>query len=137
SVVGYRKTYSAPFSFNQEQQSYFVIPLLLQQESQQLNEVTVSAQKTLYEQEIDRLVINVSSSPVLAGGTAWEVLKRSPGLVVDEYKGSISMNGKNGVLVLINDKPTNTSLEVALSQLRGMSASNIERIELLHSPPAQ
>ncbi len=112
-------------------------PIQLKEDQHQLGEVVVQAKKLLYEQKIDRVVINVSGSAVLVGSTAWEVLKRSPGLTVDEARGTLIMNGKNGVLVLLNGKPTHASMEVVMSRLRGMSAGSIDRIELLQSPPAQ
>jgi outer membrane receptor protein involved in Fe transport len=134
SMIGYQSHYALLQIADKDTQ---VGTIRLKEDLQQLNEVVVQAKKMLYEQKIDRLILNISGSSVLAGGTAWEVLKRSPGLIVDDAKGTINMNGKNGVLVLINGKPTNASLEVVLSRLRGMSAGNIDRIELLHSPPAQ
>jgi hypothetical protein len=134
SMMGYLHYYTSVQVVNE---ALKLGSIQLRVDAKQLNEIVVQEKKMLYEQKIDRLVVNVSGSTVLVGGTAWEVLKRAPGLTVDESKGTLTMNGKSGVLVLINGKPTNTSLEVVLSRLRGMPAGNIDRIELLHSPPAQ
>lgn len=38
------------------------------------------------EQKADRLVINVANSPVAAGRTALEILKKVPGIVVVQEK---------------------------------------------------
>jgi hypothetical protein len=134
SMVGFLPHYTSLQAANE---ALFLGPVQLKEDHRQLGELVVQANRMLYEQKIDRLVVNVAGSPILVGGTALEVLKRSPGLTIDEARGTVAMNGKNGVLVLINGKPTNASPEVVWSRLRGMSASNIERVELLHSPPSQ
>lgn len=134
TMLGYMPHYIA---LQTAKESLNLGPIRLKESAHQIGEVVVEGKKMLYEQKIDRLVMNVSGSAILVGGTAWEVLKRSPGLTVDEANGTVNMNGKNGVLVLINGKPTNASMEVVLSRLRGMQASSIEQIEFLQSPPAQ
>jgi outer membrane receptor protein involved in Fe transport len=101
-----------------------------------LKEVTVTAKKPLFEQQTDRLVINVSSSSTAAGNTALEILERSPGVVIDRENGGISINGKNGVVVMINGKINYMPINAVVQLLAGMNAGNIEKIELITNPPA-
>lgn len=70
----------------------------------ELSAVTVVARKPMFEQKIDRMVINVKNSITSAGGTALEVLEKSPGVVVNRQSNSIGLNGKEGVVVMINEK---------------------------------
>lgn len=63
-----------------------------------LGTVTVVAQKPMYEQQVDRLVLNVQNSITAAGGTALEVLERSPGITVTRQNNSLTMSCKGGVL---------------------------------------
>ena len=102
----------------------------------QLDAVTVTAKKPLFEQKIDRLVVNVANSVTSAGSNALEVLERSPGVVVDRLNGAISMAGKNGVVVMINGKISRMSSDAVVQMLEGMTADNIESIELITTPPA-
>jgi hypothetical protein len=110
--------------------------LLLTKETVELNSVTVVAKKPLFEQKIDRMLINVKSSITAAGGTALEVLEKSPGVLVNRQSNSIALNGKNGVVLMINGKRSYMPMEAAVQMLSGMNASNIDRIELITSPPA-
>src|SRR6266498_549151 len=110
--------------------------LKLLQNNAVLTNVTVFAKKPLYEQKIDRLVINVENSITSAGNTALEVLERSPGVVVDHQNNSISMNGKDGVVLMINGKINYMPISAVVQLLSGMSAGNIEKIELITTPPA-
>jgi outer membrane receptor protein involved in Fe transport len=102
----------------------------------QLGAVTVVSKKPLFEQKIDRMVINVRNSITATGGTALEVLERSPGVVVDRINNVLSMNGKNGVVVMINGKISHMPLSAVVQMLAGMSSTNIEKIELITTPPA-
>jgi hypothetical protein len=108
----------------------------LLENSSQLNEVQIVAKKPFFEQKIDRMVINVAGSSVNAGGNALQVLQRSPGVLVNKQSNVISMAGKFGVLVMINGKISRMLPDAILAMLEGMNADNIERIELIHTPPS-
>jgi hypothetical protein len=101
-----------------------------------LDEVVVNVEKPLYEQKVDRMVINVESSILAAGSTALEVLERSPGIIVDRQSNSISLVGKSGVTVMINGKISYLPQESIVQLLEGTSSDNIESIELITTPPA-
>ena len=102
----------------------------------QLEAVTVNAKKPLYEQKPDRMVINVQSSITSAGSSALEILERSPGVDVDRQTSSITMNGKDGVIIMINGKITHMTMAAVIQLLAGMNSGNIEKIELITAPPA-
>ncbi|PTM08767.1 MAG: hypothetical protein DA408_19880 [Bacteroidetes bacterium] len=101
-----------------------------------LAEVSVVAKRPFLEQKIDRMVVNVSNSITNAGGTALQVLQRSPGVQVNALTKSISLAGKQGVVVMINGKISRMPSEAVVDMLAGMNADNIDRIELIHTPPA-
>ena len=101
-----------------------------------LTNVTVTAKRPLYEQKSDRLVINVESSITSSGNTALEVLERSPGVSVNRQNNTIAILGKDGVNVMINGKLSYMPASAIVQMLDGMSAGNIEKIELITTPPA-
>jgi hypothetical protein len=108
----------------------------LRRKALEMGEVAVEARRTTYEQQADRLVINVGTSVTLAGQSALEVLKRSPGVIVNEQSGTISLVGKAGVRVLVNGKRSYVPTDGLIQFLAGISADNLQRIELITSPPA-
>ena len=132
SYVGFQHAYSKAFKLDN---NYSVETLILK-EGNQLDEVFIKAQKPLYQQKVDRMVINVENSIVSAGGTALEVLERSPGININRQSNSISIVGKEGVVVMINDKISYMPTSGLVQMLEGMSADNIESIELITTPPA-
>ncbi|CAN5208560.1 outer membrane beta-barrel family protein [soil metagenome] len=137
SMVGYKKTYTVPFSISQNNPVQKLPLLTVHPEDLQLDEVTITAQKPLFEQHLDKLVVNVQSSITAAGSTALDVLERSPGVIVNRQNNGLSLNGKNGVLVMINGKISRLPIEAVVQMLNGMQANNIEKIELISNPSAR
>jgi hypothetical protein len=132
SMVGFQSAYSRSFDLNTD----YKVETLILSEGETLEEVVVEATKPLYQQKVDRMVINVENSIVSAGGSALEILERSPGVLVDRQGSSISVVGKSGVVVMINGKRSYLPASAVVQLLDGMSADNIESIELITTPPA-
>ncbi|NND62704.1 MAG: TonB-dependent receptor [Flavobacteriaceae bacterium] len=132
TVLGFQPAETAPFNLNSDK----AIETLVLAEGEALDEVVVKAAKPLFTQKVDRLVINVESSIVSSGGTALEVLERSPGVVVNRQNNNISVVGKDGVVVMINGKISYVPASSIVQMLEGMSSDNIESIELITTPPA-
>jgi len=135
SVVGYSKFLSGQISV--ENTNIVLADIILKEATTELNVVTVKAKKPLFEQKIDRLVVNVQSSITSSGNTVLDVLQKSPGVVVNRQNNTIAMNGKSGVKIMINEKIIELPLDVVVQMLDGMSASNVEKIELITAPPAK
>lgn len=135
SYSGYEKKYSLlDISGSQKKD---VGDILLIPASVELKQVTVTAYKLLFEQKPDRMVVNVKNSITNTGGTVLDVLEKSPGILVNRQSGTISMSGKDGVQVMINGKLSYMPADALVTMLQGMSANNVEKIELMTSPPAK
>ena len=105
-------------------------------QAKSLTGVTVTSNKPLVEQKIDRTVVNVEASVTNVGSSALEVLEKSPGITVDR-DGNISLKGKEGVIVLIDNRPTYLSGPDLANLLRSMQASQLDQIEIMTNPPAR
>lgn len=134
SMMGYKPNSTESFEF--EGSSKVTLSTIVLSQGVELDEVTVSSKKNLYAQKIDRMVINVASSILSVGSSALEILERSPGVIVDRQNSSISLVGKNGVVVMINGKQSYMPASSVVQLLQGMNANNIETIELITTPPA-
>jgi hypothetical protein len=98
--------------------------------------VSVNIQKPFIERKIDRLIVNVSSSPVNAGQTALDVLEKSPGVSVDD-NGNISINGKQGAQIFIDGRINYLAGPDLLNYLRGIPASQLDQVEIMTQPSAK
>jgi len=113
-----------------------ILLVSMQPTGKQLKEVVITSQKQFVEQKIDRTVVNVDALISNAGSTAMDVLEKSPGVLVDQ-NGAISLKGKDGVKIFIDDKPTYLSGADLENYLRSLSSATIDQIELMSNPPAK
>lgn len=137
SAIGYNDSFVAPFELNGNNTVVDVGLIVASVKTEELNEVVIRAEKPLFEQKIDRTIINVQSSISRAGGSALDVLQRSPGVTVDKMNNSVALSGKQGVRIMINGKISKIPMQAVVQMLDGMNAENIERIELITTPPSK
>lgn len=136
TMLGFTDHYSEVFSLEKNGSSKNMGTVLLNANIAQLSEINVVAKKQLFEQKIDRLVVNVEGSITAAGATALEILERSPGVIVNRQNSTISLAGKDGVVVMMNGKINRMPISAVVQLLEGMPSSNIQKIELITTPPA-
>lgn len=134
TYIGYQNFSGAAFSVNN--QAVILPAIIINPTAKALKQVEIIAQKAYIEQKIDRTVVNVGASISNTGANALEALEKAPGVTIDD-NGQISLKGKGGVMVLIDDKPTYLSGEDLANYLKAMPASQLDQIELMTNPPAK
>jgi iron complex outermembrane recepter protein len=134
--VGYAAYYSERFTISDESPLYQVKPIVLTSLNKQLGNVVVTSKRPFIEQKLDRTLINVEASPTNIGLSALEVLEKSPGVSVDK-DGNISLKGKQGVLILVDGKPTYLGGQDLANLLKNMPSTNLDQIEIMTNPPAK
>ena len=134
SMIGYQPKYHKINIISNQVNS--IQPLILSENATVLEGVEVVSRKPLYTQEIDRMVVNVQNSVTSAGGNALEILSKSPGIQVDQANNAIAVMGKQGVIIMINGKRSRMDLQALMQLLGSMPADNIQKIEIITTPPA-
>lgn len=97
-----------------------------------LEEVVVTPTKKLMERKVDRLVFNVENSISAIGSDAIDVLNVTPSVKIQSDV--ISIIGKSGVEVMINNKKTGLSGDELLAYLKSIRSENISKIEVITNP---
>jgi iron complex outermembrane receptor protein len=101
-----------------------------------LKQAEVSAIKPLIEIRSDKTVFNVENSISSVGSTAYELLQKAPGVVVDNND-NVSLKGRGGVLVQIDGKDMRLSSEELGNYLRSIQSTDVESIELISNPSSK
>ena len=133
--LGFEPYVSQPFQVISDT----VIPAIqLQTEDFKLDEVLVVGEKQSPSMRIEngKMIYTPKNSSVTVGNTALELLKKTPGVLVDG-ENNISIGGRNGVLVLLNGKQTYMQKEELVALLRATPSSSISSVEVMHNPSAQ
>lgn len=136
SFLGYSDFKSNSFSVISSDNQINIPEILLQNGGINLAELTVVAQKPFIERRSDRLIVNVENSILASGGSAMDVLERSPGIIVSAGE-TISIRGRSGVIFMIDGKPTPMSGSELANYLKSLPSSSIERIEIITNPSAK
>jgi hypothetical protein len=103
-----------------------------------LQAVSVEAKKPFVEWKLDKMVVNVESSPFFTPGmSALDILERSPGIEVDYVNNTIGLITKPGTTIYINGRKSYLSGVDLLNYLRGLPAGSIEQVEIMSQPSAR
>ncbi len=135
-VTGFEKFTSNILELSNQTNVYTMALISLQPSNKDLGNVTVVAKKQFVEQKLDKTIINVDALASNAGATVLEILEKSPGVAVDK-DGNISLKGKQGVMVLIDGRPTYLGGQDLANMLKNMPGGNLDIIEIMTNPPAK
>lgn len=135
SSIGFVTFTSEPFDLPAGSQKDVGI-LKIEEEVSSLEEVTIRSSRPEVIIEADRTIVNIEGTVLAEGNTALDVIGRSPGVYVDA-DGNINLNGRSGVMVLLDDRQTYMSADDLANFLRAMPADNIKSIEVINNPPAK
>lgn len=133
SHIGYITFYSNQFELNEEM---VLPPIILKKIAKEMQGVTIAAKKPIIEVKADKTILNVEGTINATGNDALELLRKSPGVLVDKDE-NLSLAGKNGVQVYIDGKPSPLSGTDLTNYLKSLQSSQIEAIEIITNPSAK
>jgi len=133
SFIGYKKQHSRPIAINRKNLKVNLGTLSLVPASITMDDVTITAEKSMMINKIDRKVFNVQKDIQAQTGTVTDVLQTIPSVSVD-MDGNISLRGSENVTILINGRPSVLS---GVANLEQMPASLVEKIEVITNPSAR
>ena len=109
--------------------------ITLHQDTEQLDELVVTGERSQTEFQLDRRVFNVGQDLASTGASALDVLNNVPSVNVS-IEGEVTLRGSAGVQILINGKPSILATEEGNS-LGTITADMIEKVEVITNPSAK
>lgn len=101
-----------------------------------LTEVTVTGEKNLIVNKIDKMVYLAEKDITSQSGVAADVLKKVPQVSVD-VDGNVELQGNSSIRFLINGKPSVLFGSNVADVLQSIPASQVQSIEIITSPGAR
>ncbi len=110
--------------------------ITLQQDAMLMDEVVIEAQKPTLLITAEKTTVYPAMSPTTSSGNAYSVLKNLPGVILNS-DGSLFLNGKSGVKILVDGKDSYLSGTDLVNYLISLPASSLNKIDLIHHPSAR
>ncbi|MEM8764562.1 MAG: TonB-dependent receptor [Bacteroidota bacterium] len=110
--------------------------LVLTEVTENLAEVTVVAEKPMVQVMADKTVFNVQNTINATGTSAFELLRKAPGVIVDN-NGGIIVEGKSGVQFFIDGKLSVLQGDDLINFLESLQATDIESVEIITQPSSK
>src|SRR2546423_1627875 len=136
TIVSFKPQFSSSFSINENQSSITLPIITLKSKEKTIQGVVVTTKRPFIQKLNDRIVVNVDNSLVSTGNSAFEVLQRSPGVTTDQND-NIALRGKQGVIVMIDGKPTPMTGDDLANYLKNLPASSIDKIDIITNPSSK
>ncbi|AMM51643.1 hypothetical protein TH61_11300 [Rufibacter sp. DG15C] len=136
SFIGYDTKELAQVTISDNDRDHNFSKIELSPSQTRLKEVTVTGEKPLIEDKVDRMVYNAERDITNTGGTAADVMRKVPSIALDQ-DGNIQMRGSGNVRVLINGKPSTMMAGNVADALKQIPADVIKNVEVITSPSAK
>lgn len=95
--------------------------------SESIDEVVVTGQKSMLQNNLDKKVINVDRSINVEGGTALDIMRNIPSVDVD-VEGNVSVRGSSNLTILVDGRPSQ------INSLEELPANLVQSVELITNP---
>ncbi len=136
TAIGYLETRTPVFEVAGNDFSKDFGKITLLQEAKTLQNVTLTSLRPTITQLADRMVVSVEGTAMAAGSNAYSVLAKAPGVFID-HEGNIQLNGRAGVTIMLDGRPTYLSARDLRNLLESMPAENLKNLEIITNPSAK
>jgi len=110
--------------------------IILEEDTEALDEVVIKAEKPMIQVLADKTVFNVQNTINASGDSGFELLRKAPGVIIDNNDNLI-IEGKTGILIYIDDKPSVLRGQDLVNYLKTIQSSDIDAIEIITQPSSK
>ena len=133
SMVGLKRYYSEPFTISDSNKDMGEI---IMQADDELEAIEIVKIRPIIEVHPDKTVFNVENTINATGSNGFDLLRKAPGVIIDNNN-NIMLEGKAGVQVYIDHKPTILAGDDLVNYLKSIQASDIDNIEIITQPSSK
>jgi uncharacterized protein (UPF0212 family) len=135
SYLGYETAIKQMVKVVPPEQNVNLGVIQLSELASELEAVTVTAEKSMFQLGAEKKVFNVDKNAIASGGNGMDVLKQIPTVDIT-IDGNVSLRGTESVIILINGKPsglTGSSRQAFWKRFRPI-VSKVWRSSTIHPP---
>ena len=136
NFVGYGEAIISDISVSRDNMQVDVGKVALGASTLNLDELTIQADRTQMELQLDKKVYNIGKDLSNLGGNAADLLGNLPSVDVD-VEGNVSLRGSENVQILIDGRPSGLIGLSGTGGLQQMQGTLIEKVEIITNPSAR
>ena len=136
SFIGYKEKIIPSIKIDNRKQNIDLGTILLSDTTVTLEDVLVTSKKSLFNNDIEKKIYNVSQDIMSKSGSVSDLLQNVPSVQVD-IDGNITLRGSSNVLVMINGKTSPLMGRNQSTILQSLPANTIDKIEVITNPSAK
>jgi outer membrane receptor protein involved in Fe transport len=125
--IGYKNKRVSGIIISPKQPEVTMEAVKLKSSSENIEGVTVTGQKSMLQNNLDKKVINVDRSINVEGGTALDIMRNIPSVEVD-VEGNVSVRGSSNLTILVDGRPSQ------ITSLEELPANIVQSVELITNP---
>lgn len=110
--------------------------ITLFQRSSKLDDVSIVGKKRLIDVLPDKTVLNVQNMLTATGLSAFDLLRKAPGVMVDNQN-NIILEGKTGISIFIDGKRSILSGDDLTNYLKAIQSSDVGTLEIITQPSSK
>jgi len=135
SYVGY-KTGSIDVLIGTLNNNYDLGEIALVADPALMTEVVITGKADIVSGKLEKQTYNMDANISQSGGSVLEAMRNLPGITIDN-EGKVLLRGSDKVLILIDGRQSSLTGFGNQKGLDNLSASNIEKIEIVNNPSAK
>ncbi len=116
---------------HKEQDSIIDVGTIIMCNNNTLKEVSVSSKVPLFENDGEKIKLNVESTSLSVAGSALDILRKSPGVLVSSSN-NVSVFGKGAALIYLDGQ-----LIASMEVLNTLPSNDIKSIEIINNPSSK
>jgi hypothetical protein len=128
SALGYTER-SIPLHITAQQREYNLGEIELATATAELQEVSITAHKSLFEKTADGTRFNIENTLLSKSVNALEILTKSPGISI--ASGKVNVFGRGEAMIVLNGR------EIALETFKSLPPGEIKSLEIITNPSAK
>lgn len=131
--VGLADYFSEPFKVEGADVDFEEIQMKIDNELEAIEVVKI---RPIIQVEPDKVVFNVDQTINATGQNGFDLLRKAPGVIIDNSN-NIVVEGKSGVQVYIDHKPSQLAGDDLVNFLQSLQSSDIDNIEIITQPSSK
>lgn len=136
SFLGYEETMLEKLETTPKKPDIDLGKIQLSTDAVTLDVAEVTAEASLIENRIDKIVYNADKDATNSGGDATDVLRKVPLLSVD-LEGNVSLRGSRNLQILVNGRPSTIFASSVSDALKSIPSDQIKSVEVITTPSAR